>query len=163
MDPPIAAIYYDQMVTRASTITAICACASHVLDRVFVVLRDHKPFELRDAMAPRSPWKSPGHHRRKVQGTGGGPSPQTKRYRQAIAINRPRRNRKGKKLELGLEASPKLLHGSRHFPSRGYLYPTSNLGEKQAPISRAGKAAAQCRRKPAERVIQLLEFGLDKI
>jgi transposase len=48
-DPQIAAIYYDQMVHKGKHHTqAICTCATHVLDRVLVVLRDDRPYELRD-------------------------------------------------------------------------------------------------------------------
>ncbi len=48
-DPQIAALYYDQMVRRGKHHKqAVCACATHLLDRVLVVLRDDKPYELRD-------------------------------------------------------------------------------------------------------------------
>jgi hypothetical protein len=48
-DPQIAAIYYDQMVNKGKHHTqAVCACATHVLDRIRVVLRDDRPYELRD-------------------------------------------------------------------------------------------------------------------
>jgi transposase len=48
-DPQIAALYYDQMVHKGKHHNqAICVCATHLLNRVLVVLRDHKPFELRD-------------------------------------------------------------------------------------------------------------------
>jgi transposase len=48
-DPQIAAIYYDQMVHKGQHHTqAVCACATHLLDRVFAVLREDKPYELRD-------------------------------------------------------------------------------------------------------------------
>jgi hypothetical protein len=48
-DPQIAAIYYDQMVHKGKHHTqAVCACATHLMDRVWVVLRDDRPYELRD-------------------------------------------------------------------------------------------------------------------
>lgn len=48
-DPQIAAIYYDQMVHKGKHHTqAVCACATHLLDRVFSVLRDDRPYVLRD-------------------------------------------------------------------------------------------------------------------
>ena len=48
-DPQVAALYYDQMVTKGKHHNqAICACATHLLDRVYVVLRDHQPYEVRD-------------------------------------------------------------------------------------------------------------------
>lgn len=48
-DPQIAAIYYDQMVQKGKHhIQAVCACATHLLDRILVVLREDKPYELRD-------------------------------------------------------------------------------------------------------------------
>ncbi len=48
-DPQIAAIYYDQMTNKGKHHKqAICACATHLLDRVLVVLREDKAYELRD-------------------------------------------------------------------------------------------------------------------
>jgi len=48
-DPQIAAIYYDQMVKKGKHyLQAICTCATHLLTRVYVVLRDNRPLELRD-------------------------------------------------------------------------------------------------------------------
>ena len=48
-DPQIAAIYYDQMGNFGKHHKqAICACATHLLDRVLVVLREDKAYELRD-------------------------------------------------------------------------------------------------------------------
>jgi transposase len=48
-DPQIAAIYYDQMVKKGKHfLQAICACATHLLTRVYVVLRENRPLELRD-------------------------------------------------------------------------------------------------------------------
>lgn len=48
-DPQIAAIYYDQMVHKGKHHEqALCTCATHLLDRVLAVLRDDKPYELRD-------------------------------------------------------------------------------------------------------------------
>lgn len=48
-DPQIAAIYYDQMVDKGKHHTqAVCACATHLLDRVRIVLTEDRPYELRD-------------------------------------------------------------------------------------------------------------------
>ena len=48
-DPQIAAIYYTQMVQRGKHHNqAVCACATHLLDRVLAVLRADAPYELRD-------------------------------------------------------------------------------------------------------------------
>lgn len=48
-DVQIAAIYYDQMVHKGKHHNqAVCACATHLLDRVLVVLQQDKPYELRD-------------------------------------------------------------------------------------------------------------------
>jgi transposase len=48
-DPQIAAIYHDQMVHKGKHHNqAVCACATHLMDRVWVVLRDQRPYELRD-------------------------------------------------------------------------------------------------------------------
>lgn len=48
-DPQIAAVYYQQMVNLGKHHKqAICACATHLLNRVFAVLRDGKPYVLRD-------------------------------------------------------------------------------------------------------------------
>ncbi len=48
-DPQIAALYYDQMMRKGKHHKqAVCACATHLLDRVLAVLRADKPYELRD-------------------------------------------------------------------------------------------------------------------
>ncbi len=48
-DPQMAVLYYEQMVKHGKHHTqAICACATHLLDRVLVVLREDRPYELRD-------------------------------------------------------------------------------------------------------------------
>jgi transposase len=48
-DPQLAAIYYDQMVNKGKHHSqAVCACATHLLDRVRVVLNEDRPYELRD-------------------------------------------------------------------------------------------------------------------
>ena len=48
-DPQIATIYYDQMVNKGKHHNqAVCACATHLLDRVYVILKEDRPYELRD-------------------------------------------------------------------------------------------------------------------
>jgi transposase len=48
-DPQIAAIYYDQMVHKGKHHNqAVCACATHLLDRVYTILKEKRPYELRD-------------------------------------------------------------------------------------------------------------------
>lgn len=48
-DPQLAAIYYDQMVHKGKHHSqAVCACATHLLDRVRVILTEDRPYELRD-------------------------------------------------------------------------------------------------------------------
>ena len=48
-DPQIAALYYDLIVNKGKHHTqAVCACASHLLDRVRVILTEDRPYELRD-------------------------------------------------------------------------------------------------------------------
>ncbi len=48
-DPQIAAIYHDQMVNKGKHHTqAVCACATHLLDRVRTILLEDRPYELRD-------------------------------------------------------------------------------------------------------------------
>lgn len=48
-DPQIAAIYYDQMVHHGKHhIQAICTCSAHLLDRVGVVVREDRPYQLQD-------------------------------------------------------------------------------------------------------------------
>jgi hypothetical protein len=48
-DPQLAAVYYDQMVKRGKHHKqAVCACATHLLDRVLATLRDDEPYELRN-------------------------------------------------------------------------------------------------------------------
>lgn len=48
-DPQIAAIYHKQMMVLGKHyLQAICACATHLLDRVYVVLKENRLYELRD-------------------------------------------------------------------------------------------------------------------
>jgi transposase len=48
-DPQIAAFYFKQMMDLGKHhLQAVCACATHLLDRVYVLLRDDRPYELRD-------------------------------------------------------------------------------------------------------------------
>lgn len=57
-DPQIAKIYYDQMVNKGKHHTqAVCRCATHLLDRVHAVLRDDRPYELRDVDGSPVTWE----------------------------------------------------------------------------------------------------------
>jgi len=47
-DPQIAAIYQAQMLRGKHHLQALCACATHLLDRVYTVLRENRPYQLRD-------------------------------------------------------------------------------------------------------------------
>jgi transposase len=48
-DPQIAAIYYGQMVAHGKHHNqAVCACATHLLDRIWTILKEDRPYELRD-------------------------------------------------------------------------------------------------------------------
>jgi transposase len=48
-DPQIAAVYYKQMVVHGKHyLQAICACATHLLDRIYAILRDDRPYQLCD-------------------------------------------------------------------------------------------------------------------
>jgi transposase len=48
-DPQLAAIYHDQVVNKGKHHRqAICTCATHLLDRVRVVLDQDRPYQLRD-------------------------------------------------------------------------------------------------------------------
>jgi len=57
-DPQIAAIYYDQMVRKGKHhVQAVCTCATHLLDRVFAVLRDGRPYQCRDVDGSVVDWR----------------------------------------------------------------------------------------------------------
>jgi transposase len=48
-DPQLAKIYYDQMVHKGQHHTqAVCAVATHLLDRILVILKQDRPYQLRD-------------------------------------------------------------------------------------------------------------------
>jgi hypothetical protein len=48
-DPQIAALYYDQIVEHGKHHNqAVCACATHLLDRIWTILKEERPYELRD-------------------------------------------------------------------------------------------------------------------
>lgn len=50
-DPQFAKIYYDQVERYGHHhFHAVCAVASHLADRIFVVYRDDRPYELRDPL-----------------------------------------------------------------------------------------------------------------
>lgn len=54
----IAAIYQDQMMNKGKHhCQAVCACATHLLDRVRAVLRDGRPYELRDVDGRPVTWQ----------------------------------------------------------------------------------------------------------
>jgi len=56
-DPQIAHIYYDQMVNKGKHHSqAVCRCATHLLDRVRAILRDDRPYELRDVDGSPVTW-----------------------------------------------------------------------------------------------------------
>ncbi len=49
-DPQIAAVYHRQMMDYGKHhLQAVCACATHLLNRIYAVLRDQRPYEIRDA------------------------------------------------------------------------------------------------------------------
>jgi len=57
-DPQIAALYYEQMVHKGNHhCQAVCACATHLLDRVRAVLRDGRPYQLRDVDGTPVTWQ----------------------------------------------------------------------------------------------------------
>jgi hypothetical protein len=57
-DPQIAAIYHDQMVHKGKHhVQAVCCCGTHLLDRVRAVLRDGRPYELRDVDGTPVTWE----------------------------------------------------------------------------------------------------------
>jgi hypothetical protein len=48
-DPQLAKLYYDQMVHKGRHHhQAVCAVATHLLSRIWVVLKQDRPYELRD-------------------------------------------------------------------------------------------------------------------
>ena len=48
-DPQFANIYYNQMVSLGKHHTqALCACASHLANRIYTVLKQNRPYELRN-------------------------------------------------------------------------------------------------------------------
>ena len=48
-DPQLAAVYHTQMVRYGKHHTqAVCACASHLANRIYAVLKENRPYVLRD-------------------------------------------------------------------------------------------------------------------
>jgi transposase len=48
-DPDLAALYYRQMVDYGKHHTqAVCACASHLASRIYAILQEERPYQLRD-------------------------------------------------------------------------------------------------------------------
>ena len=53
-DPQIAAIYYAQIMQHGKDhYQGICACATHLLDRIWTILKEDRPYELRDVDGTR--------------------------------------------------------------------------------------------------------------
>ena len=86
---------------------AVCTCATHLLDRVFVVLRDHKPYEVRDVEGrPVTPdeartliadkYTVPDEVRRRT----------TKRYRQTRRDQRAEKKQKREGARTGVRSKP---------------------------------------------------------
>jgi hypothetical protein len=47
-DPQIAEVYHSQMMHKGNHHNqAVCACATHLLDRIRVILLEERPYELR--------------------------------------------------------------------------------------------------------------------
>jgi hypothetical protein len=96
-DPQMAAIYYDQMMNKGKHHKqAVCACATHLLDRILAVLREDKAYEVRNVDGTPVTAKQaraiiaehctvPQEVRRRT----------TKRHRQEQAERQAERNRKG--------------------------------------------------------------------
>jgi len=107
-DPQLAALYYDQMVNKGKHHNqAVCTCDSHLLNRVFVVLRDHKAYEVRDLEGqPVTPAEArtlitekytvPEAVRRRT----------TKRYRQARRDQRAEKKQKREEARTGVRSKP---------------------------------------------------------
>ncbi|GAF92701.1 unnamed protein product, partial [marine sediment metagenome] len=48
-DPPLAKIYYEEMVNKGHCHKqAVCAVATHLINRICCVLKENRPYELRD-------------------------------------------------------------------------------------------------------------------
>ena len=48
-DADLARIYYDQMVHKGKHHNqAVCACATHLGDRILAILKEDRPYERRD-------------------------------------------------------------------------------------------------------------------
>ena len=57
-DPQLAAIYYDQMVHKGKHHNqALCACATHLLDRVLTIWREDRPYVVRDVDGTAVTWE----------------------------------------------------------------------------------------------------------
>ena len=108
-DPQLAALYYDQMVNKGKHHNqAICACATHLLDRILVILQEDRPYELRD-----------------VDGT-----PVSKEQAKAIIAERytvpdevRQRNNKRKRRERVAQQAEKRINEGSCARSRGLLVP----------------------------------------
>lgn len=56
-DPQIAAIYYQQIMQYGKHhLQATCACATHLLSRIYAVLRDDRPYQLQDVDGTPVDW-----------------------------------------------------------------------------------------------------------
>jgi transposase len=100
-DPQMAAIYYDQVINKGKHHKqAVCACATHLLDRVLVVLREDKAYELRDVDGTKvSVEQAQAIIAERYTVSQEARQRTTKRHRKARAERQAERNSKGKGAE----------------------------------------------------------------
>jgi transposase len=110
-DPQLAALYYDQMVNKGKHHTqAVCAVATHLLDRVLVVVLENRPYELRDVDGtPVSPERA----RQIIAERYTVPSEVRKRNNRKARLDRAekRAERQFDRRERKRESSPQLVRG----------------------------------------------------
>jgi len=103
-DPQLAAIYYQQMVNKGKHHTqAVCVVATHVLDRVLVVITEDRRYELRDVDGTQV---SPERAREII----------TEKYTVPEEV-RKRNNRKGRRTRTENRAERQLAHQKRQRES----------------------------------------------
>jgi transposase len=110
-DPQLAAIYFDQMVHKGKHHTqAVCAVATHLLDRILVVLSEDRPYELRDVDGTPV---TPAHARKIIATRYTVPEEVRKRNNRKTRQTRAehRSERQFTRQERNRESSPELVRG----------------------------------------------------
>jgi len=116
-DPQLAKIYYEEMVNKGHCHTqAVCAVGTHLLNRALCVLKENRPYELRD---PKGTPISPREAKQMIKQQFTVPE----EIRQRTRSKRSRKNRKNKREE----RIRNLFKRQHNAPQNSYNIPPKDM------------------------------------